>query len=298
MSKRKFHRVAVLMGGPSAEREVSLKSGAAAAKGLRDSGYDVTEIVINDTNPVIPPHVEAVFIALHGAFGEDGTLQNKLEQMRLPYTGPGPQASLASFDKIMTKEILTKAKLPTPPYEVIYHPVQKASLPFPVVTKPVKQGSTIGVRRCFKEEEWEEAVNEALRYDKCVLAEKFIPGTELTIGIVVDEVLPIVEIRPQSGFYDYAAKYTRGLTEYIVPATLSAAKTQECQSLALAVYHALGCRGISRIDMIMTLDGNFYILENNTIPGLTETSLVPQAARAAGISFPELCDSIMNTARI
>lgn len=299
MGKRKFQHVGVIMGGSSAEREVSLKSGAAVARGLRTAGYEVTEIIINSADLVIPSGIEAVFIALHGAFGEDGSIQKILQKLKIPYTGAGPTASLACFDKALTKEILAKSGLPFPAYEILRKPTQKTSLPCPIVTKPARQGSSIGVQRVFKESDWDSAIEETFKYDDQAIIEQFVYGKELTIGIVDDEVLPVIEIRAPAGrFFDYEAKYTQGLSEEIVPAPLSQEKTQECKNLALAAYKALGCRGLSRIDMIMDAAGKFFILENNTIPGFTDTSLLPKAAQAAGISFPALCDRIMSAASV
>lgn len=294
MDKR-FKRIAVLKGGPSAEREVSLASGAAIANAFRGLGYDVSEIDVTDDHPEVPVHVEAVFIALHGSFGEDGEVQKQLEARGIPFTGSGSLASRLSFDKVETKRIFERAGISTPRYEVL-KPGASRSLPLPVVVKPPRQGSSIGISKVFKEEEWAAALDVAHAYGEDVLVETYIPGAELTVGIVDDLVLPIVEIRAPDGYYNYRAKYTKGLTEYLVPAPLSAEDTQRCQELAWNAFLALGCRGMGRVDIRFSPDGHAYVLELNTIPGFTETSLLPKAARAAGLEFGALCEKIMNLA--
>lgn len=294
MDKR-FKRIAVLKGGPSAEREVSLASGAAIANAFRGLGYDVSEIDVTDVHPEVPAHVEAVFIALHGAFGEDGEVQKQLEARGIPFTGSGSLASRLSFDKVETKRIFEKAGISTPRYEVL-KPGASRTLPLPVVVKPPRQGSSIGISKVFKDEEWAAALDAAHVYGEDVLVETYIPGAELTVGIVDDLVLPIVEIRAPDGYYNYRAKYTKGLTEYLVPAPLSAEDTQRCQELAWNAFLALSCRGMGRVDIRFSPEGHAYVLELNTIPGFTETSLLPKAARAAGLEFGALCEKIMNLA--
>ncbi len=291
----RFKRVAVLKGGPSAEREVSLASGAAVAGALRERGYDVTEVDVADTAVKLPADVEAVFIALHGTFGEDGGVQAILEARGIPFTGSGSAASRAAFDKTASKRVFEKFGIATARYEVLARG-QRRTLRLPVVVKPPRQGSSIGLSKVFEEEQWAPAVEAALAHDREVLVEAFIPGAELTVGIVGDQVLPVVEIRAPDGYYDYKAKYTKGLTEYLVPAPLAAEETRRCQELAWRTFTALGCRGMGRVDIRMTPEGHAYVLEMNTIPGFTETSLLPKAARAAGLEFPALCDKILNLA--
>jgi D-alanine-D-alanine ligase len=295
--RRAFHRVAVLKGGPSSEREVSLASGAAVATGLRTAGYTVAEIDVTTREVDVPPGTEAVFIALHGAFGEDGALQELLRDKGIPYTGSGPESSRLSFDKRLSKKVFREQGVPSPPFEIL-RIGQGRSLSLPVVTKPPLQGSSIGIRRVFREEEWPPAMEEAARFDAEVLVEQFIEGSELTVGIVCGEVLPIIEIRAPGGYYDYGAKYTRGRTEYLVPAPIPEATARQCQDYAMQVYRAMDCAGMARVDIRLRPDGQPYVLELNSIPGFTETSLLPKAARAAGIEFPALCDRIMQSAAV
>jgi D-alanine-D-alanine ligase len=294
---KRFKRVAVLKGGPSAEREVSLRSGTAVAQGLRASGYEVTEVDVTSRRLDVPEGVEAVFIALHGEFGEDGDVQQLLQERGLPYTGSNPAASRASFDKRLSKAVFVRAGIPTAAYEVLA-PAGRRSLPLPVVVKPPCQGSTIGIHRVMTEEQWSPAFADALRYDGEVLVETFIHGRELTVGVVGTEALPVIEIVAPDGWYDYGAKYVTGQTRYLVPAPIEPAAAAECRQIALRTFAALGCRGFARIDFRMQPDGELFVLELNNIPGFTETSLLPKAAQAAGIGFAELCDRIMSMAAL
>ena len=293
----RFNNVAVLMGGPSAERAVSLRSGAAVARGLRAAGYAVTEVDPQDGQLRLDAHIEAAFVALHGAFGEDGAVQALLRQRALPYTGAGVEASRTAFDKLSSKRIFVSHGIPTPDYEVL-GPGAARTLPLPVVVKPVRQGSSIGLQRVFQEADWAPALADALRYEGGVLVERYIAGRELTVGFVGEEALPVLEIRAPDGWYDYAAKYTAGLTEYLVPAPLPEATARACQDLARRVFAALGGRDLGRVDLRMSPAGELFVLELNTIPGFTETSLLPKAARVAGLEFPELCDRIMRRATV
>jgi len=276
---------------------VSLRSGAAVAKGLREAGYDVEEVDVTGYDLTLPERLDAVFIALHGAFGEDGKVQALLESRGLPYTGAGVEASRVSFDKRETKQIFSRERIPTPAFELLSNG-KRRSLPLPVVTKPPLQGSTIGIHRVFEEKDWEAAFQDSLSYDGEVLVEAFIPGAELTVGLVCDEALPLIEIRAPDGYYDYRAKYTKGQSQYLVPAPVSREETEICSRLALDVYRALNCRGLGRVDIRLTPEGRPYVLELNTIPGFTETSLLPMAAKAAGMDFPSLCDRIMSSATL
>jgi len=296
MSKR-FNHVAVLKGGFSNEREVSLRSGSAVAGGLRQAGYIVDEIDINGPDFIIPAGVEAVFIALHGNFGEDGQIQRILEQKHVPYTGADPQASWLAFAKNLTKDILAHHKIATPVYEIL-RPGQNRTLPLPVIVKPTRQGSSFGVHRVLGEKDWKDALAEAMTYNNEALVEEYIAGRELTVGIVGNEVLPVIEIKAPEGNYDFHAKYTKGVTEYIVPAQLEKEQTGLCQKLAWETYCALQCRGLGRVDLRLSPEGRMYVLELNTIPGFTETSLLPKAAKSAGYSFPGLCERIMEMAMI
>ncbi len=294
----KYNKVAVLMGGPSAERDVSLRSGAAVAKGLRQAGYDVTDIDIAGHDVIIPSGVDAAFIAMHGEFGEDGRIQQILQDRGVPFTGSGPESSKASFDKLLSKKIFIRDGIPTPRYELL-NAGGRPSIPFPLVVKPARQGSSIGVHKVEAASEWAAAFSDALKYDENVIVEEFVKGRELTAGIVCGRALPIVEIVAPGNWYDFEAKYkyTKGKTEYLVPAPISEKATKECQRLAMEVFKSLGCEGMGRIDFLMTEDEKLYALELNNIPGFTETSLLPKAAASAGISFSELCDMIMQSAR-
>jgi len=289
--------IAVLMGGFSAEREVSLQSGAAVAAGLREAGYTVTEIDVSASDFIVPEGVEAVFIALHGTFGEDGGAQAHLEKLGIPYAGAGVEASRISFDKLLTETRLREAGISVPESEVLRRD-EGHTLALPLAVKPPRQGSSVGCHLVFEECDWAPAFEDALQYDQEILVQKFIPGREFTVGIVDREVLPVVEIVTAEGWYDYTAKYEADTTRYVVPAELETEKVAEMQALALKTFEALNCQGFGRVDFRMTPDGELFVLELNTIPGFTTHSLLPKAAAAAGIDFPSLCDRIMQTASL
>lgn len=293
--KRPYQRVAVLKGGPSAEREVSLRSGAAVARGLRAAGYNVREVDVTERRVELPDEVDAVFIALHGEFGEDGGVQAILDEMRVPYTGSGARGSRKAMDKVMTKQALEAHAIPSPAYQVMTEAGAR-ELALPVVTKPACQGSSIGVHRVFSEVEWADAVADAFQYDSRLLVEAFVPGRELTVGVVGSRALPLVEIVALDGWYGYAAKYVTGDTEYRIPAEVGADTANAAQEMALRVFEALECEGFGRVDFRLAADGSLWVLELNSIPGFTETSLLPKAAAAVGMTFSELCDTIMQTA--
>ncbi len=297
MSNQTFKQVAVLMGGPSQERDVSLKSGRAVVAGLRQAGYTVVEIEIMGRDFELPPQVDAVFIAMHGEFGEDGQVQDILARKKVPYTGARPEASRIAFDKVRAKQILMRHGIPTPVFEVL-RSGQARTLPLPVVVKPVRQGSSFGCHKVTVETDWPPALADALTYNAEALVEEYIEGKELTVGMVDDEVLPVIEILAPDNNYDYRAKYTKGVTEYIVPAKLDNAVTRMCQDLGARTYRALAGRGMGRVDLRMSPDGRMYVLELNTIPGFTETSLLPKAASVAGYAFPALCERILRTAAV
>jgi D-alanine-D-alanine ligase len=296
MDGKRYRRVAVLMGGPSAEREVSLRSGAAAVKGLRDCGYDVSAVEVTGRAFTLPAGTEAVFIALHGEFGEDGGVQALLDGMGIPYTGSGAEASRRAMDKSMTKRAFEAHGIPTPAYCLLRRG-GGVSFPLPAVIKPASQGSSIGLHLVRTEAQWAAALADAFTYDETVLAEEYIPGRELTVGVIGRDPLPVVEIAAPDGWYGYEAKYTPGRTRYFCPAPIGDAVRSEAQRLSLAVFDALGCEGVGRVDFRMRDDGTLLVLELNSIPGLTETSLLPKAAAAAGIPFPALCGRLMETAR-
>ena len=294
---RKFKKVAVLKGGPSSEREISLKSGAAVAKGLRAAGYEVIEVDVNSRTWALPAPVDGVFIALHGEFGEDGQVQALLEARKIPYTGSNPDSSRASFDKRLSKKLFIEAGIPTANYEVL-GPNSHLTLPYPVVIKPPCQGSTIGIFKVNETAEWEPAFRDSLRYDGEVIAEAFIPGRELTVGIVGDTAFPVVEIIAPDGWYDFKAKYSKGQSRHLCPAPLDSATANRARMIALDTFRALGCRGLGRVDFRLTDDGALFVLELNNIPGFTETSLLPEAAQAAGMGFADLCRTIMEMATV
>lgn len=291
---KRRRQVCVLLGGPSAEREVSLRSGAAVARALRGLGWTVDEV-----DPVgawsIPAGTEAVFIALHGTFGEDGTIQGILESKGLPYTGCGVEASRLAFDKVLTKQRLMDRGVPTARHAVIGN----AEAPWlagwkpPLVVKPVRQGSSVGLRFVNREDEWSEALRECLKHDTEALIEERILGREVTVGLLDQLDLPVVEVRPKRGAYDYRSKYTPGETEYLCPAPFDAGMTATLQKAGRAALEAVGGRDYARVDIMVREDGQPFVLEVNTLPGMTETSLLPKAAAAAGIGFPELCERMI-----
>ena len=293
-----FQSVAVLKGGFSAEREVSLESGAAIANGLREAGYSVVEVDVVAPDFTVPSGVEAVFIALHGTFGEDGGAQARLTELGLPYVGAGVESSRRSYDKLLTEICLREAGVPVPESETLRRDGAGRTLPLPVVAKPPRQGSSVGCSLVFDEADWPLALVDAWQYDDEVLVQRFIPGREFTVGIVDGEVLPIVEIVAASGWYDYSAKYKVDTTRYVVPAELDEDIVVRMKALALRTFEALNARGFGRVDFRMTPEGELFVLELNTLPGFTSHSLLPKAAAAAGISFSALCDRIMRTAAL
>lgn len=291
----KYKKVAVVMGGVSSEREVSLRSGAAIAKALRDAGCDVTEVVLeSESIDAIPDGVEAVYIGLHGGYGENGGIQADLEKKGIPYTGSGPEASRIAMDKVASKQIFDKAGIPNAPYEVLGPSDTATKLNFPVVVKPPRDGSSVGLTCPCSKDEFAAALARAREVDPEVLVEEFIPGLEWTVAVIAGETLPVIQIEPKSGVYDYEAKYTAGAA---VETPLDDTEaTLKCRDLALKACEAIGVRGLARVDFRVTPEGKFYVLEINTLPGFTATSLVPQAAAKAGMSRSELCARILNMA--
>lgn len=292
----KNKKVAVLYGGLSAEREVSLRSGAAAAKALQEAGF--TDVTLIDAGHDLPARLlelkpDVCFNSLHGTFGEDGRIQGMLELMGIPCTGSDSQSSTIAFDKLLSKVIFALNNVPTPEYVQL---TRETEAPFlPCVIKPCRQGSTIGITVAKTEEEFEKGKKEAFEYDERVIAERFINGKELTIGILSSKVLPIIWIRPKSGFYDYQSKYTKGATEYVFETEMTEDEDRLIKSTALQAFESLGCASYGRVDIMY--DGKTpWVLEINTLPGLTETSLLPQAAAKTGISFPELVTAMIGDA--
>ena len=292
--KQRFRKVAVLMGGPSSERAVSLRSGAAVAGALRERGYEVAEVVVGeDSSFTVPPGTDVAFVAMHGRFGEDGTIQALLRKQGVPHTGSDPEASRRAFDKSLSKPAMVAAGIPTPKHEFL-RKGQARTLPLPVVVKPVRQGSSVGVSRVFREADWAAALELALGLDEVALVEEFIPGRELTVGVVGGTVLPVIEILAPDGNFDYHAKYTPGVSQHVIPAPVPEETAQKCRAAALAMFRALGCAGMGRVDIRLRPDGEIFVLELNNIPGLTAVSLLPDAARAHGWSFPDLCEKILD----
>jgi len=290
--------ITVMLGGPSAEREVSLRSGAAVAAALRSRGHTVSEIDPRDDSWKLPPDTDVVFLALHGTYGEDGTVQSQLDRLGIPYTGCGAEASRIAFDKVATKQHCIRANISTPRFTVIeradagwpqdWHP--------PVVIKPVCQGSSVGLQFVERESDWSKALNDALRYDARVLVEEKISGREVTAGILGDDALPLVEVRAKGGILDYKSKYTVGASEYSCPAAFDAKTTRKIQDAALKAFRAVGGRDYARIDIMVRGDDTPLVLEVNTLPGMTETSLLPKAAAAIGIGYAELCQRMVDFA--
>ncbi len=341
--EKKKYKIAVLMGGNSAERDVSLSSGAGIIAGLRAAGHDAigidtalgagqlsghakAEIAgIKDEPPTVTDleafssetaiqtvsspdlkGVDLVFIALHGGMGENGTIQALLDLMGIPYTGSGVLASAAAMDKLIAKKIFIASGIPTPDYFVkasneicgekeLIADVEN-SIGFPVVVKPNDQGSSVGLDIAEDASSLFDIAKKAAQYSDKVLFEKFIDGHELTVGILDDRTLPVVEIKPHGGFYDYRHKYTVGETDYLVPAPVSEAVEKRVRELGLMAFRALGCRDYARVDFRLSHEGELFCLEVNTLPGMTATSLVPKAAKAAGIDFPELLNRIAQSA--
>ncbi len=326
-------RIAVLMGGTSSERDVSLASGIRITEALRKQGHDVVAVdtvagvlsaadeqkllaggVVKtappDTKALIRmnsamqgtlkalPQADVLFLALHGGQGEDGTLQALLDLTGVPYTGSGHMASALAMDKDLSKHLFRAAGVLTADWLMAPASVEevRTALGFPVIVKPSKQGSTVGLSIVKKPEELQPAIDEAFVHDDEVMIEQFIAGRELTVGILGDSALPVGEIIAKHEIYDYECKYTPGMAVEEFPARLSDEETRTVQELATRAFGALKLRGYARIDFRMATDGKFYCLEANTLPGMTQTSLIPQAAAAAGISFPELCDRIVQLA--
>jgi D-alanine-D-alanine ligase len=295
-------KIAVLMGGPSSERDVSLATGRGVSKALRSLGVEVAEVDVRDENFQLPGDVDFAFITLHGTFGEDGQLQELLEQRGVAYTGEGVEGSRLAFDKIRSKEKFEEQRVRTPEWETI-EADQQPRMQLPIVVKAPRQGSTVGVHIVKTSEELAPAIAGSAKYDRELLIEKFVTGRELTIGILGDQALPILEIIPKGGVYDFTNKYpflnpqAGGGAEHVCPARIDREKTAEIQQLALRAFRALGLQVYGRVDAILSDSGEPFVLEVNTIPGMTEASLLPEAAAAAGISYVDLCARILALSR-
>ncbi|MBN1282976.1 MAG: D-alanine--D-alanine ligase [Proteobacteria bacterium] len=305
----KGKRVAVLMGGVSREREISLRTGSAISAALRRQGCEVVDIDVGWGAELVGAldraKPEVALIALHGKFGEDGCVQGLLEMMRIPYTGGGVMASSVGMDKIVCKMVARELGVPCLPEEV-FDAERNEPGPFaaslrmemPVIVKPSREGSTINMTIVREARELSPAIEKAMESDSRVLVEKFVQGRELTVGLINGEALPVLEIAPKSGFYDYASKYTKGMTEYIVPARIGEPLAVELQRLSRRIYREIECEGTARVDFIAPSDDEAYFLEINTIPGMTELSLVPKAAAHVGIGFDEICLRLLDNARL
>ena len=302
-------KIVVVMGGPSTEAEVSRRSGTAILEALKAKGYNAEGLELNPAtfaNDIKASGAEFVFNALHGKFGEDGIIQGTLEMMGIPYTGSGVMAAAVTMDKVATKRFFMAEGIPTPKAHTYFrYEFKKRDLTgeilqefsVPVVVKASSQGSSIGVVIVEKAEELEAALSEAFKYDREVLVEEFIKGRELTVAVwgneEKQEALPIIEITTVPGRYDYVTKYKVGASTHIIPAPLPEEVTKKVKEIAIRAFAVCGCSGMARVDFMLGEDNQPYVIEVNTIPGMTETSLVPDAGRAAGIEFPELCARIL-----
>ncbi|MCD1597413.1 D-alanine--D-alanine ligase [Rheinheimera aquimaris] len=299
-----FGKVAVMFGGTSAEREVSLRSGNAVLKALQAGGVDAFAFDPQSQSlaELAESGAQRVFIVLHGRGGEDGSMQGALQQLQLPYTGSGVLGSALAMDKIRCKWLFQAQQLPTAPFAVVHSNDTDfagllAGLGGKVMVKPANEGSSIGMSAASTAEELEQAIHAALKYDTEILVERWINGREFTVAILNGEVLPVVEMRTPRAFYDYEAKYQANSTEYLCPAPLSAEQTAAMQHTALKAFNAVGASGWGRVDIMLDQSGQHYLLEVNTVPGMTEKSLVPMAAKAAGLSFNDLVLAILAQAQ-
>lgn len=300
--------VAVLMGGPSQEHDISLKSGHGVAAALAQGPWHVESIVIprdvtikqacDMTRRALQhAHADVAFLALHGAFGEDGTIQQLCEELHLAYTGSDPTASRLGMDKVASRTRFQHVGLSVPRWHLVDPHTHIAAFPiplaYPVVVKPISQGSSVGVSIVHHEQELPTALALAGQYGSPVLVEEFVKGKEVTVGVLGEEPLPVIEIRPQQQFFNFAAKYTAGQTEYLVPAPLPAEVTTRIQGVGLAAHRALHCRHLSRTDIMLSEQGVPVVLEVNTIPGFTPTSLLPKSAACVGVSYEQLCEQLV-----
>lgn len=308
----KDRRVGVLMGGPSCERDISIKSGRAVLEALINKGIDAVPIELSSASTMNgykdrvvgklrSSNIDIAFIALHGEFGEDGGIQEILEEIKIPYTGSRISASRYGMDKVKSKELFKSKDIKMPRYEVITKGSTATKSYFselgsPLVVKPSNEGSSIGLSIVDSEEGLKAAIDNAFSYANNIIIEEYLKGREITVGILDNNALPAVEIIPKKKFFDFEAKYKNGLTEYKVPADIAKEESEACQKAAIEAHKALGARFFSRVDMILNNKGIPFVLEVNTIPGLTETSLLPKAARAAGIDFEGLVLKILESA--
>lgn len=309
MSHSNFGNIGVLMGGYSSEREISLRSGHAVYQALTNAGYAVKAMDINTNDRlkikemIKSSGVTMAFIALHGRLGEDGQIQSILEELDLPYTGSGPGASRKAFNKITAQTAFKNAGLPVPEHFFItngelvhFREAFNVLKKLPFVVKAACEGSSIGISMVRHPSGWEGALRDALSYGPYVIVEKFVKGREVTAGVFNGEALPVVEVIMRNPLFDFTSKYQKGLTDYVVPANLSEKLTKEIQKIAVAAYEILACEGFARVDIRIDESGKPYILEINTIPGFTETSLFPKAAAKAGYNFLQVCEKLLELA--
>ena len=289
-------KIAVLLGGPGSEREVSLRSGSAVAVALRYAGHEVTEVDVKNTRFILPPNLDIVFNVIHGTLGEDGELQTELEKRSIAYTGDSPEANCIAFDKILSKKAFANAGIATPRSETLAEG-KRSTLSLPLVVKAPRQGSSVGVYICKTQTELDLALQAVTKFGNDILVEEFIQGEELTVGILGDLALPVILICPKDGIYDFKNKYPwlnpGGAAEHYCPAPLEDIITKKIQDLALAAHRSLGLQVYSRVDILLSSEGEPYVLEVNTVPGMTESSLLPEAAGVAGISMTHLCERII-----
>ena len=284
-------KVSVLAGGVSGEREVSLRSGAAVAKALRSIGVKVLEVDVKEKGVKVPQGTDICFLCLHGTYGEDGEVQRELEAVGMPFTGSGSEASGLAFDKLTARDAMLAAGVPMAASQE-WTPACDWKPPY--VLKPVASGSSLGTFLVRTEDEAKKAVKEAKKWkDGGMMIERLIEGAEMTVGSLGEQALPVIEVRPAKGFYDYQNKYTSGATQYLCPAPIPKEKAQELQELALKAHRALGCEVLSRVDIMVDAEGKPHVLEVNTLPGMTDLSLLPKAGRAAGIDFTTQCLRIL-----
>lgn len=301
----KDKKIAVLMGGLSAERDVSLKSGLAVHQALLGLGYDSTAIDVRHEVAAMlrDERIEVAFIALHGRYGEDGCIQGLLELLQIPYTGSGVLASALAMHKLYSKQAFAAAGLTITPYVAVRkgESSNAAALPFglPVVVKPVQEGSSVGVSVVRQADQLQTALDEAFQYDELVLVEQYVKGREVQVGILDNQPIGAIEIVPKKEFYDFEAKYSDGMAEHFFPARLDPALYEKVQQLGLQAHQTLGCDGYCRVDFLVTEVGDCYLLEVNTLPGMTALSLLPEIAqKGAGLSFPQLVERILLSARL
>lgn len=289
-------KVAVILGGTSFERDVSLKTGKAVVEACRVNNYDVEAVIINENHKKFLPilkEADIVFNALHGTLGEDGTIQKWLEENNIKFTGSDSIASSLCMNKIECKKILKKNKFLTPKWVEFKEGLEITDISFPCIVKPNAQGSTFGLSYVEKTKDLMHAIMNSQKFDKSILIEEYIAGKEITVGIIQESPMPIVEILPKNKIYDYKCKYTAGMSEYNCPAHIKKSLSEKIMSDSVKIFKLLGCKGYGRIDFIIDKNENYYFLEINTLPGMTSTSLLPLAAKAQGISFSELVKKIV-----